>query len=228
MSKGAMRVLLASDQPHIRRCLERIIEGKLGGIVVGEGDNAIKTVWLARRLRPDAAIIDCYLPYTLGVADVPISRNSGLDAAQTISAEIPGSRVVLVSSLSEDAAYPAGIDAVLKQDGAGNGGGIARLSDCPGALTFARLEPRLAPTPKNRFSDGCVIVGVTGLISGLVLTATMVLAYIGLPLMVGGAVSLGVGCLGKLLEGNKETGENDSEYGHTGDEMNRVEQDVRS
>ncbi len=192
-----MRVMLASDQPEIRRYLGKVVAEKLGGVVVGEGENAIKALGMARRLRPDMAIIDSYLPHSTGLVDVPLSHSAGLDTAQAISDEIPNVRVVLLDSTRVASIYSDLESAVLWPAAA-----IAPEVGLPrseSSVTYASLEARPVPRQKPGFSSICVTLGICGLLSGLVLTASLILAYVGLPLLLIGAVSLFIGGLIKVL-----------------------------
>lgn len=65
-------------------------------------ENVTKALILARNLRPDIAIIDCYLPYVIGLDALPPSRIGGLDTAQTISQGIPNTRVILLNNLDTE------------------------------------------------------------------------------------------------------------------------------
>lgn len=100
MQERKLRILLAAEYPRVRHFLREVVEGEHGVTVVGQAANATKALSLARSLRPDVAIIDCYLPYVVGLDSIPLSRIGGLDTAQTISAEIPNTRVLIISNLN--------------------------------------------------------------------------------------------------------------------------------
>ncbi len=186
--------MLASDQPEIRRYLGRMVRERMRGVVVGEGENTIRALRLARRLRPDVAIIDSCLPHNVGLGNIPLSRSAGLDTAQAISAEIPNVRVVLVDSARVAQLYPEDMEGVL-------------LSPWPAIeamspqtpFAFARLLTRPVPRPRRGFSDISLAVGTFGLLAGLGLIATMFLAYAGFPILILGIAGLFVGCIGKLI-----------------------------
>ena len=94
-----MRVLLASERPQVQNLLVDVVEEEPGAVVVGQAENAIKTLVLVENLRPDIAIIDSNLPYSVGMDRLALSRMSGLDIGQMICQKLPGTRVVIVNNL---------------------------------------------------------------------------------------------------------------------------------
>jgi DNA-binding NarL/FixJ family response regulator len=85
------RVLLADDHPLLRQGLRALLERE-GFAVIGEAPDGTEAVQLARKLRPDVAVLDLSMPL-LG----------GLEAARTIQAEGLARRgVVLLTVHRED------------------------------------------------------------------------------------------------------------------------------
>lgn len=62
-----VRVVLADDQPLLRRSLAMIINGAAGLTVVGEADNGIDTLAMARTTRPDVILMDVRMPQLDGL-----------------------------------------------------------------------------------------------------------------------------------------------------------------
>jgi CheY-like chemotaxis protein len=82
--------------------LRKVVRDEPGAAVAGEAKSGAEATTLARELRPDVALLDFHLPRAIGLDSVRLSRINGLDAAQTINAEVPGTRVVLLTDLDTD------------------------------------------------------------------------------------------------------------------------------
>jgi len=81
-----MKILLADDHKLIREGLRLLLE-KLGRItIVGEADNGISAVRLARDLKPDLVLMDIAMP------DL-----NGIEATRRIRTEAPGVKVIALS-----------------------------------------------------------------------------------------------------------------------------------
>jgi response regulator NasT len=81
-----LRVLIAEDEAIIRLDLCGVL-GKRGLVVVGEARNGVEAVELARRERPDVALLDLRMP-----------ELDGIEAARRIYAERPLPIVMLTAS----------------------------------------------------------------------------------------------------------------------------------
>jgi DNA-binding NarL/FixJ family response regulator len=111
-------VLIVDDDPSFRDAARAVLAAR-GFRVVGEADGAVQGLALARRMRPDAVLLDVYLRDGDGVA-----------VAERLSAT-GGCRVVLTSS-DRDAAP----DRVVRSCGAA---GFLSKEDLAGAALTAYL-----------------------------------------------------------------------------------------
>ena len=80
------KILLADDHKIVRDGLCSLIEKQPGMQVVAQADNGRVAVKLARRLTPDVIIMDLNMP------DL-----NGIDAARQIVAELPGTKIIVLS-----------------------------------------------------------------------------------------------------------------------------------
>jgi DNA-binding NarL/FixJ family response regulator len=82
----AIRILIANDHQIFRQGLRALLENEPGMKVVGEADEGIKTVALARKLTPDVVITDVNLP-----------KLNGVEASHQILSELPKTKVIAFS-----------------------------------------------------------------------------------------------------------------------------------
>jgi DNA-binding NarL/FixJ family response regulator len=80
-----MRVLLADDHQILRDGIRKGLEAA-GATVVGEADNGEEAVALARETTPDIVLMDLSMPVLDGVG-----------ATERITAEVPGTKVVVLT-----------------------------------------------------------------------------------------------------------------------------------
>lgn len=85
------RVAIVDDHPEIRRLLSMMLRFEPGIELVGEATNGLEAVDLARRLLPDALLLDIAMP----VMD-------GLEALPQILAISPDTTVLMLSAFSSD------------------------------------------------------------------------------------------------------------------------------
>ncbi len=210
MKRQNVRIMLAAEYPEVRYFLREVAEAEAGVAIVGQAENATKALTLARHLRPDVAIIDSQLPHAVGLDTVPLSRIGGLDTAQAISEEIPNTRVILLNNLDE---------AVLPKQSLDSDGGAFFSREIIGTntpftlqklyheaeqlstLVFANVEVKPRAVFRQRvstISDKAVLFGVLGILSGVVLMLTVILAGAGVFLAVAGAATMFLGLMGKL------------------------------
>ncbi|MFD7627013.1 response regulator [Streptomyces sp. NPDC059851] len=104
-----IRVLIADDQPLVRRGLALILAPVPDVEVVGEAGDGAEAVALARRLRPDVVVMDIRMPVLDGVG-----------ATGELARALPGTRVLALSTFDMDeyvvAALRAGAHGFLPKD----------------------------------------------------------------------------------------------------------------
>jgi DNA-binding NarL/FixJ family response regulator len=86
-----IRVLLADDHTVVREGLRVLLEAEPDIAVVGEAENGRQAVQLARAKAPDVVIMDIAMPVL-----------NGLEATRQIVKEVPGARVLVLSSHNDD------------------------------------------------------------------------------------------------------------------------------
>ncbi len=105
----ALRLLVADDQPLIRRGLALMLAAEPGIQVVAQAADGLEAVELALRHRPDVAVMDLQMP-----------RASGVVATREIAARLPDTRVVVLTTYDDDElvfeAIRAGAQAYLLKD----------------------------------------------------------------------------------------------------------------
>lgn len=210
MQQQSMRVMLASEYPEARYFLREIVEEGNEAVIVGQAENATRALTLARNLRPDVAIIDCYLPHAIGLDTIPLSRMSGLDTAQTISEEIPNIRVILLNNLDAvvlpERSLSSDVAALFSRERTGANipftlKDLYHETEPLTALVFASVEtkPRAALRQKvTKISDKAILFGGLGILGGLILMLTVILAGSGAVLALAGAATMFLGLAAKL------------------------------
>jgi DNA-binding NarL/FixJ family response regulator len=89
--KFKITVLLADDHTVIREGLKVLLESSGDIKVVGEADTGRQAVALAKKLMPNVVVIDVAMPLL-----------NGLEATRQILREVPNTKVLVLSSYSED------------------------------------------------------------------------------------------------------------------------------
>src|SRR5688572_10196703 len=88
--RGTLRLLLVDDHPVMRAGVRALLTAEADFSIVGEADDGVPAVTLARDLRPDVVIMDVSLP-ELG----------GAEATKQILAAAPETRLLVLSAHEE-------------------------------------------------------------------------------------------------------------------------------
>lgn len=108
-SDGPLRLLIADDQPLIRRGLAMMLATESGIEVVGQAADGMDAIQQAMATTPDVVVMDLQMP-----------RASGVVATREITARLPRTRVVVLTTYDDDelvfAAISAGAHAYLLKD----------------------------------------------------------------------------------------------------------------
>lgn len=104
-----LRVLIADDQPLIRRGLAMMLDAEADIDVVGQAADGLDAIEQALATHPDVVIMDLQMP-----------RASGVVATREITAQLPATRVVVLTTYDHDdlvfEAIRAGAHAYLLKD----------------------------------------------------------------------------------------------------------------
>jgi DNA-binding NarL/FixJ family response regulator len=104
-----IRVLIADDQALIRRGMAMLLDAEADIQVVGQAADGAEAVELAQRLKPDVVLMDLHMP-----------RKSGVLATREITAALPRTRVMVLTTFDRDElvfdAVRAGAQAYLLKD----------------------------------------------------------------------------------------------------------------
>ncbi|MDO8338583.1 MAG: response regulator transcription factor [Microcella sp.] len=95
-----IRVLVADDHAVVRAGIVALLDDVDGIEVVGQAADGLAAVEEARRLRPDLVVMDVRMPGATG--DVATAR---------IRAELPGTRVLILTTYESDSTIIAAIEA---------------------------------------------------------------------------------------------------------------------
>jgi DNA-binding NarL/FixJ family response regulator len=109
VTERPVRVLLVDDHPVVRAGLAGMLGGEPRIEVVGEAGDGDEAVVAAHHLRPDVVLMDLRMPHT-----------DGATATARITAELPGVRVLVLTTYDTDAdiikAVEAGAAGYLLKD----------------------------------------------------------------------------------------------------------------
>lgn len=86
-----IRVLVADDHPVVRSGIAGLLASASGITVVGEASDGVEAVERARELLPDLVLMDLRMP-----------RLGGADATAQITAALPGTRVLILTTYETD------------------------------------------------------------------------------------------------------------------------------
>jgi DNA-binding NarL/FixJ family response regulator len=106
---GPVRVLIADDHPMIRSGLAQLVAAEPDLEVVGTAGDGVRAVELAQCKHPDVVVLDLSMPELDGIA-----------AAEQLRHKSPGTRVLVLSSHTQEsvvtAAFEAGACGYLTKD----------------------------------------------------------------------------------------------------------------
>jgi DNA-binding NarL/FixJ family response regulator len=95
-----IRVLIADDQSLVRTGFKMILDAESDIEVVGEAGDGAAALTMARTLRPDVVLMDVRMP---GV--------DGITATSQVTAELPGTRILILTTFDLDDYVHAGLRA---------------------------------------------------------------------------------------------------------------------
>jgi DNA-binding NarL/FixJ family response regulator len=93
-----LRLLLVDDHEVVRQGLKALIDRRPAFQVVAEAGTVAEAIAAARRVQPDLVLMDVRLP-----------DGSGIEACRAIREELPGARVVMLTSYPDEEAVLAAI-----------------------------------------------------------------------------------------------------------------------
>ncbi|KMM45067.1 MAG: response regulator transcription factor [Cellulomonas sp.] len=91
MADPSIRVVVADDDPSFRAVYRKLFDRTEGFRLEGEAGDGAEAVRLVRAYRPDVALLDVQMP-----------RRTGLEAAREILQDVPGVRVVMLTTFDLD------------------------------------------------------------------------------------------------------------------------------
>jgi two-component system response regulator DevR len=97
-ARPALRLLIVDDHEVVRQGLVALLDRREGFQVVAEAGGVAEAVEQARRFRPDIVVMDVRLP-----------DGSGIEACREIRAELPDTRVVMLTSYPDEEAVLSAI-----------------------------------------------------------------------------------------------------------------------
>jgi DNA-binding NarL/FixJ family response regulator len=95
----SLSLLIADDDPGFRGVVRRMLERETGARIVGEAADGEEAVRLARALRPGVILIDIAMP-----------RLNGLEALRRTKAEMPDTKIIVVTVHAEEAYRRAALE----------------------------------------------------------------------------------------------------------------------
>jgi len=193
----SVRVLVTDDQEMVRAGFRRLLESEPGIEVAGEASDGVDACEAARRLKPDVVLMDIRMP-----------RLDGIAATRRILADLPATRVLILTTYDLDryvyAALRAGASGFLLKDAPADDlvDGVRIVARGDALLApqvtrrligeFARRpDPATAPpelaelTPREREVLALVAGGLSNaeIASGLVIADATVKSHVGAILM---------------------------------------------
>jgi DNA-binding NarL/FixJ family response regulator len=81
-----LRILVADDQPYMRRAVKALLESREGWVVCGEAADGLEAIEKTEKLQPDVVVMDMIMPHL-----------NGLEAARRIHREFPDSHILILT-----------------------------------------------------------------------------------------------------------------------------------
>ena len=136
---STLRLLIVDDQPLIRRGLAMMLAGEPDIEVVGQAAGGLEAIEQALSIQPDIVVMDLQMP-----------RASGIVATREITAKLPATRVVVLTTYDHDElvfeAICAGAQAYLLKD-------ASEVDVLETLRAVRRGESRLSPTIARKVMD---------------------------------------------------------------------------
>jgi two-component system, NarL family, response regulator LiaR len=99
-SQNRIRILIADDHELMRHGLRSLLAARPDWEVCGEAIDGREAIEKTELLRPDILLLDITMPYI-----------NGLEVARTVSRDIPGTQVLIVSQHAESEMRPHALEA---------------------------------------------------------------------------------------------------------------------
>jgi DNA-binding NarL/FixJ family response regulator len=144
-----LRVMVVDDYELVRNGITALIDGAGGMEVVDEAGTASEAVRNALRSKPDVVVMD-----------VRLGDGSGIEATRDIRAELPETRVLMLTSFNDDealfSAMMAGADGYLLKQIRGEEivSAIRKLGSGISLMDPARTQPVLARLRRGKHLSG--------------------------------------------------------------------------
>ncbi|HTL57000.1 MAG TPA: response regulator transcription factor [Candidatus Limnocylindrales bacterium] len=143
-----IRVVLADDHTVVRQGLRALLMSEEDIDIVGEAENGRQAFQLVKKLLPDVAIIDIAMPVL-----------NGLEATRQITRSVPATKVLILSSYSDD-------EYVQQLTEAGAAGYLVKQTAATDLLKAIREAHKgnafFSPAIAKRLRDQCRESFVTG------------------------------------------------------------------
>jgi DNA-binding NarL/FixJ family response regulator len=81
-----LRILIADDQPYMRRAVKSLLESHQGWTVCGEAVDGLEAVSMMAELQPDVVVMDMMMP-----------NLNGLEATRRIHLQFPSARILILT-----------------------------------------------------------------------------------------------------------------------------------
>jgi two-component system response regulator DevR len=98
MAESVIRVMLVDDHEVVREGLKTLLNRREGMSVVGEAGTVGQSIEVAASVKPDVVVMDLRLP-----------DGSGIEACREIRSELPGTKVIMLTSYADEDAVMSSI-----------------------------------------------------------------------------------------------------------------------